>query len=100
MTSAVPPSDTALATAPPARQTKSAEWAPITCTRLGTGQPPRVLHRHDADLLLAEAGLQVAVGHQGQAVLDRRVEHLPQIAAPHSVLGAHRARRREDLLPR
>src|SRR3954447_21822142 len=100
MTSAAPPRDTALATAPPARQTKSAECAPITCTRLGTEQPPRVLHRHRADLLFAEAGLQVAVGHQGQPVLDRRVEHLPEVRAPDGVARAHRARRLEDLLPR
>src|SRR3954447_5414919 len=99
MTSAVPPSDTALATAPPARHTKSAECAPITCTRLGTGQPPRVLHGHDADLLVAEAGLEEAVGHERQPVLHRRVEALPQIAAPHRAARAHRAGGREDLVP-
>ena len=32
MTSAVPPFSTATATAPPARHTKSAEWAPMTWT--------------------------------------------------------------------
>src|SRR3954447_737055 len=100
MTSAAPPSDTALATAPPARQMKSAECAPITCTRLGTGQPPRVLHRHDPNLLLAEALLQEAVGHEGQPVLHRRVEDLPEVRAPDRVPGPPRARGGEDLLPR
>src|SRR3954469_22722934 len=100
MTSAWPPSDTALATAPPARQTKSAECAPITCTRLGTGQPPRVLHRHRADLLLAEAGGEEAVGHDGQPVLHRRVEHLPEVGAPDRVARPDRARGREQLVPR
>src|SRR4051794_26381373 len=98
MTSAVPPSWTAFATAPPARQTKSAECAPITCTRLDTGQPPRVLDRHHVNLLLAEAGVEVTVGQQGQAVLDRRIEDLPEIAAPDGVRGTHGARGREDLL--
>src|SRR4051794_14762060 len=104
MTSACPPKDTALATAPPARHTKSALWAPMTCTRLGTDadprQPPRVVHGHDPDLLLAEPRLQEPVGHERQAVLDGRVEDLPEIAAPHGALGADRARRREDRLPR
>src|SRR3954454_21763855 len=100
MTSASPPSLTALATAPPARQTKSAECAPITCTRLGTGQPPRVLDRHCPDLLLAEAGVEEAVGHEGQPVLHRRVEHLPEVRPPDGVARAHRAGRGEHLLPR
>src|SRR3954464_9885333 len=99
MTSASPPSDTALATAPPARQTKSAECAPITWTRLGTGQPPRVLDRHRAYLLVGESGGEMLVGHDGQAVLDRRVEGLPEIAAPDRVRGADRAGGGEDLVP-
>src|SRR3954451_8232081 len=99
MTSASPPSSTALATAPPARQTKSAECAPITCTRLGTGQPPRVVHRHRPDLLLAEAGREEVVGHDGQPVLDRRVEDLPEVAAPHGVLYTGSARGREHVVP-
>src|SRR3954451_25327308 len=100
MTSASPPNDTALATAPPARQTKSAECAPITCTRLGTGQPPRVLHSHDANVLLAEAGGEVSVGQQREPVLHRRVEDLPEVRAPDRVASADRARGGEDVLPR
>src|SRR3954470_21032429 len=100
MTSATPPNDTALATAPPARQTKSAECAPITCTRLGTGQPPRVLHSHDANVLLAEAGGEVGVGEQRQPVLHRRVEDLPEVRAPDRVADADRAGGGEDLVPR
>src|SRR3954447_11170136 len=100
MTSASPPSSTALATAPPARQTKSAECAPITCTRLGTGQPPRVVHRHRADLLLAEAGREEVVGHDGQPVLDRWVEDLPEVRAPDRARRADRARGREHIVPR
>src|SRR3954465_676007 len=98
MTSAAPPRDTALATAPPARQTKSAECAPITCTRLGTGQPPRVLDRHGSDLLVAEAGREAVVGHDGQPVLDRRVEDLPEIAAPDGALRTDRAGGREHVV--
>src|SRR3954447_24741080 len=100
MTSAVPPFSTATATAPPARQTKSAECAPITCTRLGTGQPAGVRHRHRADLLLVEARLQQTVGHQRQAVLHGRVEDLAQVGREHRVLGARGADRLEDALPR
>src|SRR3954454_9981940 len=99
MTSASPPSATALATAPPARQTKSAEWAPMTCTRLDTSQPPRVLDGHDPDLLLAEAGLQEQVGHDGEPVLHRWIEDLPEVGPPDGVARADRARRREDRLP-
>src|SRR5919198_5844996 len=99
MTSAMPPFSTATATAPPARHTKSAECAPITCTRLGTGQPPRIRHGHRADLLLVEACLQQAVRHQCQAVLDRRVEDLAEIGRQDRVLGPGRADRVEDALP-
>ena len=52
-----------------------------------------------ADLLLAEAGGEEAVGHDGQPVLDRRVEDLPEVAAPDGVRGADRARGGEDLAP-
>src|SRR4029079_12958316 len=100
MTWAMPPLRVVTATAPPARHTQSAEWAPITSTRLGTGQPPRVLDGHGADLLVGEAGLQEAVGHQGQAILDRRVGALPEIRAPDGVAGTHGAGRGEDLVPR
>src|SRR4051812_30166350 len=103
MTSASPPAMTALATAPPARHTKSAECAPMTCTRLGTVDPrqsPGVHDGHGPDLLVGEAGLEEAVGHEGQPVLDRRVEDLPEIGAPDGPLRAHRARGGEDLLPR
>src|SRR3954447_11619348 len=104
MTSASPPSATALATAPPARQTKSAACAPITCTRLGMDagprQPPRVVHRHGPDLVVAEAGLEELVRHERQPVLHRRVEDLAEVAAPDGAFGPHGARRGEDLLPR
>src|SRR3954451_18484317 len=102
MTSASPPAMTALATAPPARHTKSAECAPMTCTRLGTVDPrqsPGVHDGHGPDLLVGEAGLEEAVGHEGQPVLDRRVEDLPEIGAPHGAVGADGAGRREDLVP-
>src|SRR6266536_5634229 len=99
MTSAVPPLATATATAPPARHTKSAEWAPMTCTRLGTGQPARVGHRHGVDLLLVEARLQQAVGHERQPVLDGRVEDLAEVGREDGVLGPGRADGREDALP-
>src|SRR3978361_1458659 len=103
MTSASPPPATALATAPPARQTKSAECAPMTSTRLGTGDPGQaagVLDGHGADLLIGEPRREEAVGHDGQPVLHRRVEDLPEVAAPDRVAGADRARRGEDLVPR
>ena len=49
---AAPPPAAVTATAPPARQTKSAEWAPITMHPAGSqwlrpGQPARVGDRHD-----------------------------------------------------
>src|SRR3954451_4399997 len=51
-------------------------------------QPPRVLHRHRAHVLLTEAGGQEALGHRGEAVLHRRVVALAEVGGEHRVLRA------------
>ena len=76
-----------VAIAPAARQTKSAACALTTRMVLGTGELPRVDDRHRAHILLREAGLEQAVGHQGEAVLHRWVRHLAEIGRENVVLG-------------
>ena len=59
----------------------------------------RVHHRHRVHLLLVEAGCEEPVGHQPEAVLDRRVRHLAEIGREHRVLGPGGADRLVDGLP-
>ena len=56
-------------------------------------------HRHRVHLLLVEAGREQPVGHQPEAVLDRRVRRLAEIGREHRVLGPGGADRLEDALP-
>ena len=52
------------------------------------------------DVILGEARLEQAIGHQREAVLDRRVRQLAEIGREHVVPGRGRADRVEGLLPR
>ena len=58
----MPPPAVVTAIAPPARQTKSAECAPITSSRLAStpDQPPRPLDHHRPDLVLARSPRRAA----------------------------------------
>src|SRR6185436_13327200 len=96
---AVPPASTIVAIAPAARQTKSAECALTTRAFLVTGEPPCVDDRHRAHLILREARAEQAVGHQCEAVLDRRVRDLAEIGREHVALGARGPNGLERRLP-
>ena len=99
---AAPPLDVATAIAPPARQTKSAECAPITSSFLlmRTRQPPRLPHDHLAHLVLVEPPVEQAVGPEREPVLDGRIVRVSAVAREERALDADRPHAVEDVLPR
>src|ERR671921_719501 len=50
-----------------------------SCGHLDAGHTAGVRHCHGSHLILAEAGLEHAVRHERQPVLDRRVRLLPEV---------------------
>ncbi len=59
---------------------------PAAHDRLHPRHDARVHDGHHVHLLLLEAGVEQPVDHQRHPVLDRRVEHLPEIGREHRVL--------------
>src|SRR5512141_258070 len=76
-TVALPPFAVTVASAPAARQTKSAEWALTTSRFLAAmngsfREAACVGDGHDVHVVLREARVEQCVRHQREAVLDRR----------------------------
>src|SRR5919108_5182996 len=93
--------------APPARQTKSAECAPITSRRrlatpdsAGPGKAARPPDDHLLHIVVAESRGEQPVGPEGETVLDRGVVRVPEVAREERTLDADGAHAVEDVLPR